>query len=286
MDDGGFRAITGRIFDALGIHMHRQKVKTLNRSFLGINVQYCDNNKLKISTLAVKELKSRHTAENIILTLEEVLEEFKLSKSQIYSVITDNGSNFAKAFSGDLINSEFNTTEESTNESAEINFETKDDNFELEDEVDIIDEETYLGYNVKFLRCAAHTLQLAVLKFAKANENKKIILAARKVVKVLRTTNVRYVLQTLTRSSPIIDCDTRWSSTHDMMESLIAMKDVCVEMLEKGIIKGTITTANWNSIKELVEILKPEKEATLKFQSRAETKISLTGQRLRRLVKT
>ncbi|CAG7722723.1 unnamed protein product, partial [Allacma fusca] len=278
--------------------MHRQKVKTLvdqeakrekemlkqtldkklislkldiatrqNRSFLGINVQYCENNKLKISTLAIKELKSRHTAENIILTLEEVLEEFNLSKSQIYSVTTDNGSNFVKAFSDDFINSEFNTTEESTNECPEINFENEDDGFELEDELDILDEETYVGYNVKFLRCAAHTLQLAVLKFAKANENKKIILAARKIVKVLRTTNVRYVLQTLGQSSPIIDCDTRWSSTHDMMESLITMKDVCVELLQKGIIKGTITAVNWNSIKELVEILKPAKEATLKFQS-------------------
>ncbi|CAG7820481.1 unnamed protein product [Allacma fusca] len=80
----------------------------------------------------------------------------------------------------------------------------RDDNFELQDQVDIIDEETYLGYNDKFLQSAAHTLQLAVLKIAK----------------------------TLGQSSPIIDCDTRWFSTHDMMESLMTMKDVCVELLQ------------------------------------------------------
>ncbi|CAG7720846.1 unnamed protein product [Allacma fusca] len=70
-----------------------------HRSFLAINVQYCHKDKLCVSTLAVKELHYRHTSDNIIQTLSEVLEEFDLRKGQIYSATTDNGSNFVKAFS-------------------------------------------------------------------------------------------------------------------------------------------------------------------------------------------
>lgn len=62
-----------------------------DRSVLGVNVQIIKNNKILIYTLAMIEIKRRHTAENLKQEVEIVLGHFNISLHQIYSVTTDNG---------------------------------------------------------------------------------------------------------------------------------------------------------------------------------------------------
>ncbi|KAI8117117.1 hypothetical protein CVS40_10957 [Lucilia cuprina] len=63
----------------------------LNRSILGINAQFCNNNKIIIYTLAMIELQRKHTAANLSQEVEEILNNFDISKHQIYCVTSDNG---------------------------------------------------------------------------------------------------------------------------------------------------------------------------------------------------
>ena len=63
----------------------------MNRAILGINIQLIKNGKLTLWTIAMKELTHRHTAEDIKNTVAEILEQYEISVSQIYTVTTDNG---------------------------------------------------------------------------------------------------------------------------------------------------------------------------------------------------
>lgn len=65
-------------------------------SFLGINIQFRQSQKLKIFTLAVLEMGVSHTAENLRDKIEEVLLEYGISFDNIYSITCDNAANFMK----------------------------------------------------------------------------------------------------------------------------------------------------------------------------------------------
>lgn len=141
-----------------------------DRSILGVNVQIILKNEVKIFTLAMLELKKKHTAENLKLEIEKVLSDFDINKRQLYTITTDNGRNLIKAV--ELLNT--NSDSESDSE----------DGNEFEDVVSEINFD-----NILSIKCAAHTLQLAVKDFLRdyvANIDK-----ARKMVKTLRSPSFR-----------------------------------------------------------------------------------------------
>ena len=80
------------------------------------------------------------------------------------------------------------------------------------------------------LRCAAHTLQLAVDDALKQSSLKSDIAKARHVCKILRNPSIMVILKKLKRKKPILDCVTRWHSTCDMLKRLFSLKDFCQEM--------------------------------------------------------
>ena len=65
-------------------------------AILGINIQLIKNGKLTLRTIAMKEI-TRHTAEYIKNAVADVLEQYEISLSQIYTVTTDNGANMLKS---------------------------------------------------------------------------------------------------------------------------------------------------------------------------------------------
>lgn len=141
----------------------------LNRSILGINVQYYDGNKLMIYTLGMIELNKRHTAVNLCHEIEDVLNDFKITKQQIYCVTTDNGRNMIKAI--EVLN-EDNIPSTSTAVVEEFDFDT------IINEVKI--------HNITSIKCAAHTLQLVVKDFLKEINVQAVLSKARELVKSLR----------------------------------------------------------------------------------------------------
>lgn len=247
-------------------------VTRLNRSIMGINVQYIDNAKIVICTLAMSEIKTTHTAEHLKDLLIQSLMKFNIEKSQIYTITTDNGSNMLKMVK--LLQKEnINVDDEKEDESSdEIDDVTEDINVDINENLSLqhtIDElqDSLLSSDqfslITQVRCAAHTLQLAV------NDALKIpmscIAKARQICKKLRTSTFIPLLQKFNLKKPVIDCPTRWSSTYDMLQRLIELRSFCIDFAPST--KDLHLSVNeWESIKSVVLSLKPAKEATLFLQ--------------------
>ncbi|XP_075157603.1 uncharacterized protein LOC142230866 [Haematobia irritans] len=142
----------------------------MDRSILGVNVQYIKCNTICIKTLAMKELKERHTGEYIKSVTVDILKEYNIKPEQIYSVTTDNGANMIKAV--ELL-------EERKEKLVDGCCEPDNDTLEIEDEGQENDSDDWSQENAedsnldltecgisgsKIVRCAAHTLQLAFMK--------------------------------------------------------------------------------------------------------------------------
>ena len=70
------------------------------RSFLGTTCHWIDDNfERKSVTLACRRFRSPHNYIRIKDLLNEINMEFSLNSTKIVATITDNGSNFVKAFS-------------------------------------------------------------------------------------------------------------------------------------------------------------------------------------------
>ena len=66
------------------------------RSYLGVSTHFIEDETYKSISNGVKQLEERHTAENIEMWFNELLNDWKLEKDQIVCVVTDQGSNIKK----------------------------------------------------------------------------------------------------------------------------------------------------------------------------------------------
>jgi hypothetical protein len=120
---------------------------------------------------------------------------------------------------------------------------------------------------VRGIRCAAHTLQLAVEDALTCCPDINLIIGkARDVAKHLRTPNVMYILRAQKAPCPILDTETRWMSKFDMLERLLELKNFC-QSLQSNDSKLLLSDCEWDSISAAVEILRPAKVTTLQLQS-------------------
>ncbi|XP_050340035.1 uncharacterized protein LOC126766185 [Bactrocera neohumeralis] len=165
-----------------------------DRAILGVNVQIITSNKLEIFTIAMLELKQKHTAQYLTTKIENVLKSFNIDKAQVYAVTTDNGRNMVKAV--ELLS--LHSDDEESDSEIEDNYESIVCNVRFE--------------NIISIKCATHTLQLAVKDFLD-NLNTNVVNKSRNCVKYLRTPAYRHSIKSSQTLKPILDVPTRWSST-------------------------------------------------------------------------
>ncbi|XP_076284711.1 uncharacterized protein LOC143211135 [Lasioglossum baleicum] len=248
----------------------------MDRSFLGINVQYLDGVKIVLNTLAVKEIYNSHTAVNIQRILKDVLLAYGISVKQIYSITTDNGSNMIKLVrlvendqeDFECYDIEDNSDSENSNSLSmdELRGTRNNEEFQLslsddEDTISNERDETIEKYRARSVRCAAHTLQLAVTDVLKDSDIAAIITNARRVCKKLRTPVFKSLLKALQKKKPIIDCPTRWHSTLDMLEALLELRECCNTSNDHYLHPLT-----WIEIGDIVRSLLPARIATKRLQ--------------------
>nr|XP_012151014.1 PREDICTED: uncharacterized protein LOC105663859 [Megachile rotundata] len=189
----------------------------LDRSLLGINIQFCKNGRICLQNLAVKELFLRQIAENLKSEVFTVLSDFRINSEQVYSITTDNGRNMVRSVA--LLGEDVSVgdCEESKEEDIEDILESNDANEETVDHTllalaeewpQIIDNVPEIEPSAGIIsqRCAAHTLQLAVWDaLGKFQEP----IHKMRNVKKLRSPIAVGVLAGLGRTKPLLDVETR-----------------------------------------------------------------------------
>ncbi|RVE42487.1 hypothetical protein evm_012859 [Chilo suppressalis] len=227
----------------------------LDRSFFAVNTQYIVDGSIHIKHLGVVELHARSTAEYLKEKLLYILRKFKINIEQIYSITTDNGANMVKIVR--LLNDELNDSD--SDEEFNQDMEMEPIQISLRSDSD----DTEHAYCITSVRCAAHTLQLAVNDAINEDESKCIVEEARAIVRKLRTPTMKNILQIAKKNKPILDITTRWHSTLDMLERLIELREYCSS--NPGEILFVAPTT-WDALHDLINALKPAKVLTKLLQ--------------------
>ena len=133
-------------------------------------------------------------------------------------------------------------------------------------EGDFVDdlEESNLGFEISeavphqilHMRCAVHTLQLAILDGLKKTNSGTIISHVRRVVKKALVPKLYESLKEATGICVILDNDTRWGSTFLMLQRLCRMKDELIKLSELAEVSGVedhgnmlrLTAEQWKQV--------------------------------------
>ncbi|KAK3917337.1 Zinc finger BED domain-containing protein 4 [Frankliniella fusca] len=232
-----------------------------HRHFIGVNVQYIKEGETVVRTLAVEELHVRSSAENLKSVLQQILRKFDVPPKNIISVTSDNGANYLLA--GKLLHLDDDAVED---------VEDLDDAGDADDpewlDVDLGTEDEA----IQSVRCAAHTLQLAVSEgLGKVAEVKPIITAVRELANFLRTpTNVRQ-LKNAKKPLPQLDVVTRWGSTYNMLKSVASLQhfvQAAMDVSSRDRTQYILTDDQWEKVDDLLGDLFPVYTATIKLQAR------------------
>lgn len=119
-------------------------------------------------------------------------------------------------------------------------------------------------YPIGVVRCAAHTLQLA-MQDASNNVGIRALLAeVREVVRRIRTPLYVRILKEENKPVPKLDCPTRWHSAIDMVESLLNLKEIC-SLNER--LQVLVSSTPWSALEDFVKSMTPAKLLTKKLQT-------------------
>lgn len=241
------------------IHLKVDDVTRFHRSFLGVNVQFIESGRNHLRTLGVVELTHSHTAECLQKVIMEILEVFEIEIGNLYSFTTDNGANMVKlakllivAQKNVDIDDNTHALDDSIGHDAESNSSDTDDEEVDQDTHSSFEDESHTemihidhskkislssddGEYICNIRCAAHTLQLAVHDALRNDlASQGTIAKVRQAARILRTPKLeRMVAEYLKKegkpadflSRPITDNVIRWHSTLSLLELVIPYKD-------------------------------------------------------------
>ena len=242
------------------------------RHFIGINIQTVIDGELKIITAAVKEMTGRATGAEIRKVLLESLQKFGINETNIYTLTTDNGANVVKA--GEIMKQNSvtititdDTDQDENNSEDGIIWENEEcastDTEQLEEALNHV---TTAADGVISVRCAAHTLQLCVHDMINGNQSVKSLLTkVRKIVNKTHTQNMRLVFRKNDKPLPKLDCETRWGSSYEMLQSVMASKSfLChIGLANESLL---IPEDDWQTIVDLLLCLKPVYDTTVTIQ--------------------
>ncbi|KAE8741983.1 hypothetical protein FOCC_FOCC012462 [Frankliniella occidentalis] len=212
-----------------------------------------------VRTFAVEELHIRATAENLKSVIQHILRKFDVPVKNIISVTSDNGGNYLMA--GKLLHVE---DEEVIDDVEDIEGGAADEWLDVDLSTD---DDPILS-----VRCAAHTLQLAVDEAMGMHERvKDIVTAVRGLARFLRTpTNARQ-LSEAKKPLPVLDVATRWGSTYNMLKSIYGFRQFIASVMDissqdRG--EHGLTDRQWTEVEDILADLEPVYTATVKLQAR------------------
>lgn len=259
---------------------------TANRkSYMGITVHYidCITFERKSFLLGIRRIKFAHTFKEIGKCLMVCFNDFKLDESKLVGTVTDNASNFAKAFrvfSKDMgieLLENNNSTDEPVSDNIDDNFEIHEINLDLDysnvmvDNVDDEKEDTDDEINLpKQYRCCSHTLNLIATSDA---EKAKSNLTYKRAYNSAFSKLIGF-WNTLSRSSKQSDilydicgkklpspCPTRWNSTYDSVKELMMVGREKINQVMEKMDKVKLKLSDFDFLNEYLLVMKPLADA-------------------------
>ncbi|CAI6366810.1 unnamed protein product [Macrosiphum euphorbiae] len=246
---------------------------TKHKSFMGVTAHWIDENTLtRLScVLACRRFRGSHTYDKIAELLHEIICEFSIEREQLISTVTDNGSNFVKAFKDfgcvmdwnfQIDDLEFNDDRENADEE-----ECTDDDvatFESIDVDDTMTQETEI-FLPHHLRCASHTLSLIattdfnkILKGTSASRiNHSVMGKCTTLWNLSRRPKSSEIIHTILNCSLKYPCPTRWNSLYDGITQLLKYKDKLNLVLKELNVKYSFKDIDFEYLEELAALLKP-----------------------------
>lgn len=120
---------------------------------------------------------------------------------------------------------------------------------------------------VDHVRCGVHTLQLAILDGLRIPQAGTIVANARKLAVEARTPKVSAELKKAKKLAVMLDQETRWSSTYQMLNRIVELKSNLVELGQRNIIKGgMLVSSQWKQLEELRDLLHKPAVVTTQLQ--------------------
>lgn len=220
---------------------------------MGINVQFVDNQKeIIIRTLAVKDTESDHSSDHLKKLVMDVLQEFNIKIEQIVSIVTDNARNM------------LSTVEKLSTIEAEDDI----DDYSIMDDYSILDD-TFDDtaselFKIHHMRCAVHTLQLAIRDGLREVHATSICENVRNAAIAARTPKIHAIIKRRAGKGAILDQATRWGSTYLMIQRLLELKFYLEDMANPNV---TMTEIQWKEVEELEVLLRHPYIATKVMQA-------------------
>lgn len=205
------------------------------RSFFGLTVHWINNNFERCSAaLACKRFSGSHTFDKIAEILDDTHSKFDLDRGKLVATISDNGSNFVKAFKEFGLQSVTNEEDGDEENEESLEFQNIAENWETIESLTIS--------LPKHVRCSSHTLNLIATTDIKNTIQKDISLRTRHT-NVLAKCNSLWKMANRPKSAEIIQetlghilsypGQTRWNSLYDALTQIIQEKDHLQVLFEK-----------------------------------------------------
>ncbi|XP_076284781.1 uncharacterized protein LOC143211202 [Lasioglossum baleicum] len=226
-----------------------------HRSFLGVTVHWiADNYERKSAAIACRQFCGTHSYDRLKNLLHCIHRDFISDTGKIVATVTDNASNFVKAFNTfgvqrncigideiETVNGEIEEEEET---GIEVEEEDEEDEEEIEEEREEEREEGIVNtvpddVLPRHIRCAVHTLHLCVTSDL-AQTIRKTEQVAVLHTEVMQKCNTLWKLCNRPKSSEIFKNvtghilkrpgDTRWNSLYDALQQIVELKPKFIEI--------------------------------------------------------
>lgn len=258
-----------------------------NKSYLGMTCHFIDElNYSRYSyILACRRIKGNHNYLNIAKVINEIMLDFKIKNEKVTHVVTDNASNFGKAFR--TFSKQFNVTDDthisdsnylglisSDDSDSDVNISSDDDVNDSNLEFDVVDLSSLMLNHKEtitntmslpsHLTCSAHTLNLIA-----SVDTAKIVDQAYNSISKITFKKLSSFWNLLSRSTVVSDkvfdlCSckfpvpnlTRWNSMYDAVHKVVTNKQNLVLVFNELKIKK-MKKNEWSFLEEYCKVMSP-----------------------------
>ncbi|XP_077513696.1 uncharacterized protein LOC144124718 isoform X2 [Amblyomma americanum] len=241
---------------------------TPHRSFMGVTVHWIDRNSLSRRSLALacRRFAGRHTYDKIGELLEDIRQDFDISHDKIVATVTDNASNFVKAFK------EFGLRSEIIDEDGaadDLSFESV-----TEPDLGLEDGEITLPRHV---RCACHTLSLVAVSDVKValstvsfeHIHSSAMIKCSALWNCARRPKSSEIIVSALGHSLQTPCVTRWNSLYDSIKDLLRSKDKLRDLCNTLKLQ-VFQERDFAFLLEYCDVLQPIASALTRLQAEAD----------------